>query len=517
MAVTPTIQDEVAFIASVGSNGTLAKTSYYSWNQNTPATYSTKWTTARKWGGTAAGTSGGTIAYYFDPSSKWTATEQKWLAAGLALWSAVANIKFVQTTNSSAAKITFKRTNDGGSYTYAIYSPSFNACVTGGKVLGTLTGASVDIDTTGTTFGPITGLASQGGFTVENLLHEEGHALGLGHAGPYNGAVNTMTQQFSAYDTRLYTVMSYIAPDATSKYSSQAPVKGVNWGGHQPTTWMPLDILAIQQLYGVATTTPLDGGEIFGFHTNITGALQPFFDFTQNKTPVITIWDKGTNNTLDLSGFSGSASVNLNPGTFSSAAGLSKNIAIAYNTKINKLVCTAGGTSVTCNTYGDTVIGGAGADTIRGGSGNDTLSGGGGNDTFYVSAGTDSINGGTGTDTVILSGNASAYKITTANGVIKLTGSGISDTLTAIEVIKFADKTVSLAATASAIDDTATAQIGWDTTNALQPAADQTAMSNLANDPLANDAAPLTPLSDAGALSSQGLTSSQTAWHAVSG
>lgn len=516
MAGTPTIQDEVAFISSVGSNGALANTSFYSWNKNSPATYSSKWTTARKWGGTAAGTSGGTVAYYFDPKSNWTATEQKWLAAGLALWSAVANIKFVQTSNSSQAKISFKRTNDGGSYTYAIYSPTLNAGVTGGKVLGTVTRGSVNIDTTGTTFGPISGLDSQGGFTIENLLHEEGHALGLGHAGPYDGAVNTMTQQYSPYDTKMYSVMSYIDPGTYAKFSSQAPVKGVNWAGRQPTTWMPLDILAIQRLYGVATSTPLDGGEVFGFHTNITGSLKPFFDFTQNKTPVITLWDKGTGNTLDLSGFTGKASVNLNPGTYSSAAGLTKNIAIAYDTQINTLVCTAGGTSVVCNNYGDTVKGGAGADTITGGSGNDTLSGGGGNDTFYISKGKDTLNGGSGTDTLVLSGRSSNYKVVkSGNGALSITATGITTVLNAIEILKFDDKTQSLIATAGATLDTTTAKIGWDPVPT--PVTTTQAAPTAFGDPLSNLSARSPLLTNMGAFPLQRLNQPLSMWQASTG
>jgi hypothetical protein len=41
----------------------------------------------------------------------------------------------------------------------------------------------------------------------------------------------------------------------------------------------------------------------FGFHTNITGSVAKFFDFTVNTNPVITLFDKGKGNTLDLSGF----------------------------------------------------------------------------------------------------------------------------------------------------------------------------------------------------------------------
>lgn len=509
MAVSPTMQDEVAFISSVASNGTLASKSFYSWNLNTPATYSSQWTSARKWGGTAAGSSGGTVSYYFDPTSKWSATEEKWLAAGLALWAAVANVKFVQVTSSTKADITFRRTNDGSSYTYALYNPAFNACVTGGKVLGTETHGSINIDTTGTTFGPISGLASQGGFTIENLLHEEGHALGLGHAGPYNGAVNTMTQQFSAYDNKAYSLMSYINPGTTAKYSAQTPLTGVNWAGHQPTTPMPLDILAIQRLYGVATSTPLSGGQVFGFHTNITGALKPFFDFTQNTTPVITLWDKGSNNTLDLSGFGGKASVNLNAGTYSSAAGLSKNIAIAYNTKIDKLVCTAGGTTVTCNNDGDTVTGGNGADTIHGGAGNDTLRGGGGNDTFYLSSGTDTLDGGTGTDTLVLPGKSSAYKISRSGSITTITATGIHDTLSSVEILKFADKSTALSTSVSNAASTlnVTEQIGWDPSITASDVAPSSTAGALANAPLAGT----------GPLISRGLTDSRSAWLAATG
>lgn len=443
---TPSLQDEVTFISSVNADGTLAQYSFYGWDKNAPATYTSGWTSARKWGSTTAGTSGGTVTYYFDPGSNWTTTEKTWFAAGLALWSAVADIKFASTTNSATADITFKRTNDSGSYTYAIFSPSANACVTGGDVLGTMTYASVNIDTTGTSFGPINGLASQGGFTIENLLHEEGHALGLGHAGPYNGGVNVKTQQYSPYDDRRWSIMSYIDPGTTSsKYYSQTPIKG-GFGGGAPTTIMPLDILAIQQLYGVATSTPLSGGQVFGFNCNISGAIRPFFDFTQNKKPVITIWDKGANNTLDLSGFAGTARVNLNPGTFSSAGGLSNNIGIAFDTQVDKLVCSAGATTVLCNDDGDTVIGGTGADSITGGAGNDYLQGGTGNDVLDGGAGTNTLIGGAGTDTAVFSGNQASYSIVhNASGSYTVSGSGVVDTLSTIEVLKFADISVTIA------------------------------------------------------------------------
>src|SRR6201999_526893 len=103
----------------------------------------------------------------------------------------------------------------------------------------------------------------------------------------------------------------------TAAYYNQYPVTGTNWGTNQagyynePTTWMPLDILAAQQLYGLPTTTPLSGGQTFGFNCNIAGPIEMFFDFTKNNTPVVTLWDMGTGNTLDLSGFASADTVNL--------------------------------------------------------------------------------------------------------------------------------------------------------------------------------------------------------------
>ena len=184
------------------------------------------------------------------------------------------------------------------------------------------------------------------------------------------------------------------------------PVTGTNWGvtqdpvdhlfySNQPTTPMILDILAAQRLYGPATSGPLaGGGQTFGFHSNIAGLIAPYFDFTVNTHPVVTIWDGGLNNTIDLSGWSASATINLNPGTFSSANGAVNNIAIATDTIV------------------EAAIGGGGHDTIIGSSYNNFLIGGGGND---------AINGGPGTDTVVYGGLRSQYQTSlNANGSVHI-------------------------------------------------------------------------------------------------
>jgi len=419
MPTSPSLDDEVAFISNVKANKTLALYSYYAWNNDQPATYTGGYTLGMKWGGTTAGTAGGTIKYYFDPASKWTAVEKQWLAAGLALWSAVANISFTATTNAAQAQISFTRGSDGEASTDPNYTGGADAGLTGGTVLFRMTTATISIDTSTNGFGPISSFSTSGGYPIMTLLHEEGHAIGLGHAGPYNSTVDEATQQYSAYDTMLWSIMSYIDPTTrSSEYFSQYTVKNTQWSSDSvPTTWMPLDILAAQRLYGMPTSTPLSGGQIFGFHCNITGAIEPFFDFTKNTTPVITIWDMGQNNTLDLSGFSAGSTVNLNPGTYSSCDGLINNIAIAFNTAVDTLDCGPGNDIVTCNNGGDTVVCGAGADTISGGAGNDIFNGGAGNDTIKPGAGNDTVNVGDGNDTI----NMAAY-LTAADKVNGGTG-----------------------------------------------------------------------------------------------
>jgi hypothetical protein len=188
------------------------------------------------------------------------------------------------------------------------------------------------------------------------MVHEEGHMLGLGHAGPYNFNVNVFLQQFSPYDNYLWSIMSYIQPgDQFARFFRDYPVTGTNWGTvdgrkPEPTTPMMLDILAAQRIYGAPTSGPLTtGNTTFGFNSNLTGAIKPFFDFTQNKNPVITVFDTGPNNTLDLSGFTGGATINLNPGSFTSAGqddngnAMVNNIGIAFGTDINNAVGTSSG------------------------------------------------------------------------------------------------------------------------------------------------------------------------------
>lgn len=381
----PSMDDEVTFISGVTDTGTVANISFDTWNGNNPAMY-TAAPSLGKWGGGAAGDAGGTVRYFFNPASNWTATEKSALAAGLQLWSDEANIQFRPAATRAQAQLIFDRGNDQSAYEYASTS---STAVAGSSTIPRNIVAHISIDTSVPGFGPIgASFISYGGYPWGTLVHEEGHALGLGHAGPYNGNVRPMTQQYSAYDSRIWSIMSYIDPGQTAKYSAQYPVDA-SWGKFVPETPMPLDILAAQRLYGAPVHTALSGGQIFGFHCNISDAAKPFFDFNVNQDPVVTLYDTGGNNRLDLSGFSTASQVDLHAGAYSSCAGLTNNIAIAFDTQIDTAVGGTGNDVFLANDDGDRLLGENGADHLTGGAGRDILNGG---------AGRDVLNGGTGAD-----------------------------------------------------------------------------------------------------------------------
>src|SRR5215470_18682070 len=106
-AIPANSEGEITFLSGVSSGATVAGTSFWTWNGNSPATYGTT-SFDSKWGSSTIGTPGGNVTYWFDAASNWTATERTALASGLALWSAEANISFSLATSAGAANFTFR-------------------------------------------------------------------------------------------------------------------------------------------------------------------------------------------------------------------------------------------------------------------------------------------------------------------------------------------------------------------------------------------------------------------------
>ncbi|WP_422040367.1 M10 family metallopeptidase C-terminal domain-containing protein [Roseibium sp.] len=222
------------------------------------------------------------------------------------------------------------------------------------------------------------------------IAHEIGHALGLSHPGAYNAGddedITYETHAEYAQDTHQWSVMSYF--DAT--------YTGADWdggGGWQyAQTPMVHDVLTIQSIYGADTTTRT-GDTVYGFNSNAGNDL---FDFTLNQYPVLTIYDAGGIDTLDLSGFSLRAIIDLEPGTYSSAGGTSStmtfNIGIAFDTWIENAIGGSGN---------DIIYGNELANELRGLGGNDSLVGREGDDILIGGTGVDTMEGGEGRDTFV--------------------------------------------------------------------------------------------------------------------
>lgn len=272
-------------------------------------------------------------------------------------------------------------------------------------------------------------------------VHELGHALGLDHMGNYNGAAGSGPSCYE--DSTVYSVMSYFGPSwGNGASAGLGQVAWADWIGpdgilRAPQTPMLNDIMAIQAIYGVETTTRTDN-TVYGFHSTITGAQAKIYDFTVNANPVLTLFDSAGNDTLDLSGFSTNSTVNLAPGSFSSCNSMTSNIAIAYTCTIENAVTGNGNDVITGNDADNRLDGGAGSDQLLGGMGNDTLMAG---------AGSDILNGGDGTDTLVFSGMFGAYSFTYSESNVTFsftsTVDGV-DTVTNIELFQFSDGTLTL-------------------------------------------------------------------------
>ncbi|WP_370121603.1 M10 family metallopeptidase C-terminal domain-containing protein [Bradyrhizobium sp. USDA 329] len=298
-------------------------------------------------------------------------------------------------------------------------------------------------------------LAKLGNYYFTTALHELGHAVGLKHSQETGGPANVAVP--SAHDDSEYTVMSYrsyVGASTTSGYTNEA------YG--YPQTYMANDILALQTMYGADYTTqssntvytwnPTTGQEF----VNGVGQLAPGGGVGGSANRIYeTVWDGGGVDTYDLSNYTTSLSINLNPG----ASSLFSSVQLAYlgdGHYASGNVYNAYLYNNDARAYIDNAIGGSGNDTIIGNAIANALNGAGGGDTITGGGGNDTIVGGSGTDTAVYSGNKANYGIsynsTTQVFTLVDLRSGTpdgTDTVSGVENFRFADGTVSSTTLAS--------------------------------------------------------------------
>jgi Ca2+-binding RTX toxin-like protein len=197
-----------------------------------------------------------------------------------------------------------------------------------------------------------------------------------------------------ALDNERRTVMSYTFAPNTNIITVEGTQASYTyfWEALRPSTLMPLDIEALQHLYGANMTTR-------------TG--NDTYTWARNPEILETLWDAGGIDTLDLANQILPCLVDLRAGSYSSIAlrrtDAQKRAALdlpswfdaplpsgTYDGRDNLAI--AKGVTI------ENAIGGAGADVITGNSVSNTLSGGGGNDILAGLAGDDVLNGGPGSD-----------------------------------------------------------------------------------------------------------------------
>ena len=357
------------------------------------------------------------LTHQFDNYSAWGTTNLTYDVSGLPpgaqslailamqAWAEVSGITFT-AANGGNASITFQNTEDGA---YASTS-STNGVITSSTVniAADWSGGNLDLNS----------------YTYQTYLHEVGHALGLGHGGPYNGNANYSFNRAYNQDAWNYTVMSYF--DQAEAFNGTARlVLGLQI----------VDLIAIQSMYGTNAGGTRAGDSVYGFNVSadILNTVLDFentFDDSGIRPPSLSIYDTDGVDTLDFSGWNTNQTISLVQETFSSI-GDNTSTGTANDALIN-VINVARGTDI------ENAIGGGGNDTITGNDLDNIITGNGGNDI---------IEGGDGNDIVIFAGNQSAYTITDlGNNTFRIVGPDGTDTVSNVETARFSDGDVALAA-----------------------------------------------------------------------
>jgi len=321
----------------------------------------------------------------------------------------IANIDFVET--SGVGQMTFAGSaQSSGQGGYAYY-PSFGYSYSGSTILSvTEQGNGGDVWINRYAFF-YAGYWAPGQDGYATLLHEIGHALGLKH--PFEASNNGYILNDSL-DDESHTVMSYTEAPNSKLISVTGTATSYSWQTSQlrPSTLMPLDIEALQYLYGANLTTR-------------TG--NDTYQWALNPEIIETIWDAGGNDTIDCSNQTLTCVINLESGSYSSISlrqtDAEKRLGLDLPSWFNQALPSdiydgSNNLAIAKGSIIENAKGGSAADTIHGNAAGNVLTGGNGNDSMFGYAGNDTLDGESGADTMTGGDGSDSYYVDNTGDVV---------------------------------------------------------------------------------------------------